>query len=107
MIHGRSFVRPRTREALAEMQTRNRANLIDFVERQTALTKQYSPYDTGNNRDSIDWEEIPGTELGFLIYTQSGYGGFLEVGTFRMEGRLYFRQAFRVVLREFQWKVHR
>lgn len=35
-----------------------------------------SPRRTGHNASTITWDEIPG---GLRIYTQSGYGGFLEL----------------------------
>jgi HK97 gp10 family phage protein len=46
---------------------------------------------TGNNRDSIDYK-TEGDKV--IIYTESGYGGWLEIGTSRMAARPYFRPAF-------------
>ena len=51
-----------------------------------------SPYLTGNNRRSITFE-MP-TPLRVRIYTESGYGGFLELGTSRMAPRPYFAPAY-------------
>jgi HK97 gp10 family phage protein len=55
-----------------------------------------SPVDTGFNRRSIDTEvkETPkGTEA--KIFTQSGYGGYLEIGTRNMPARPYMVPAVR------------
>lgn len=54
-----------------------------------------SPVLTGTNRRSIDTtveKTAQGTKAS--LYTQSGYGGFLEVGTRRMQGRPYLYPAF-------------
>ena len=57
-----------------------------------------SPVLTGNNRRSIAYEVGPGgvvaTKAGQgAVYSTSGYGGFLETGTSRMNARPYFKPA--------------
>ena len=63
-----------------------------------------SPVLTGNNRRSIKYEVGPGgevakEELEGAVYSTSGYGGWLEVGThndggsWRMSPRPYFKPA--------------
>lgn len=51
--------------------------------------------DTGHNRRSIDTEvkEVPNGVTAEL-FTQSGYGGHLEIGTSRMPARPYLYPAF-------------
>jgi len=49
-----------------------------------------SPVLTGNNRRSIRYEA---KGLEGSIFSTSGYGGFLEIGTAVMSGRPYFRPA--------------
>jgi HK97 gp10 family phage protein len=49
-----------------------------------------SPVETGNNRRSIQYEV---KELEGSIYSTSGYGGYLEVGTVKMNARPYFKPA--------------
>jgi len=49
-----------------------------------------SPVRTGNNRRSIT-SDIEG--LTAQVYSTSGYGGFLETGTWKMPARPYFRPA--------------
>ena len=61
-----------------------------------------SPYLTGNNRRSIKYEAsgfntgegvIDQSKTEGAVYGTSGYSGFLEVGTSRMNARPYFRPA--------------
>jgi len=57
-----------------------------------------SPKKTGNNMRSIKYETGPGGEIATkalegAVYSTSGYGGYLEVGTSRMPARSYFRPA--------------
>ncbi len=42
--------------------------------------KKRSPHKTGTNRRSIDWDS-PNPKTTRRIFTTSGYGGFLEIGT--------------------------
>lgn len=61
-----------------------------------------SPYKTGRNRNSIKWKKI--ARLIWHIFTESNYGGWLELGTKRMDARPYFAPAFKEANREFQNK---
>lgn len=49
-----------------------------------------SPFLTGNNRRSIRYDA---KGLTGSIFSTSGYGGFLEIGTAVMAGRPYFQPA--------------
>jgi HK97 gp10 family phage protein len=49
-----------------------------------------SPVDTGHNRRSIDYEA---KGLSGSVFSTSGYGGYLEVGTRKMIARPYFKPA--------------
>ena len=53
-----------------------------------------SPHITGNNARSIatETEEVGGRVEG-TIFTQSGYGGYLEIGTSKMAARPYLWPA--------------
>ena len=57
--------------------------------------KEGSPVSTGTNKRSIatDVEETP-DGVKAELYTQSGYGGYLELGTRRMSARPYLYPAF-------------
>lgn len=64
------------------------------MERNLALHRKH-PGGTGLNRNSIDVavEQTPrGIEAS--IFTQSGYGGYLEVGTSKMRAQPYLYPAF-------------
>lgn len=53
---------------------------------------KYRP--TGLNRNSIDTDvTMEGEEIRARVYTQSGYGGYLEVGTKKMIARPYIYPA--------------
>ena len=50
---------------------------------------------TGNNRRSIDSEvKEEGGRVVAEVFTQSGYGGYLEIGTTKMPARPYLKPAF-------------
>lgn len=56
--------------------------------------KAGSPVLTGNNRDGIDTEVTQvGDGISATLYTTSGYGGYLETGTSKMEARPYIGPA--------------
>lgn len=59
---------------------------------------QLSPKLTGNNARSIMFEFGPGGEIAkremeAAIFSTSGYGGYLETGTFKMRAQPYFKPA--------------
>ena len=72
-----------------------------FAEEATANIKRRSPFLTGTNRRSIDWDaprqprsDAPLTfasETLRRIFATSGYSAFLELGTIKMAARPYFR----------------
>lgn len=82
----------------AKDQTRNHIHfaVIEIFELDIKPQAQRdTPYKTGKNRRSIDCDvdRVPqGTAAS--IYTQSGYGGYLEVGTRKMAARPYIYPAF-------------
>lgn len=57
--------------------------------------QELSPYLTGNNARTIDYE-VTKVEGGVVaeIFSQSGYGGYLEIGTKKMHARPYLYTAF-------------
>jgi HK97 gp10 family phage protein len=56
-----------------------------------------SPVETGNNKRSIQYEA---KGLEGSVYSTSGYGGFLEVGTRFMSAQPYFKPALDMHLKE-------
>ncbi|MCL4735381.1 MAG: hypothetical protein KJ050_10645 [Candidatus Omnitrophica bacterium] len=53
----------------------------------------------GHNRDSIRWEKMAG--LKYMVRTETGYGGFLELGTSKMPARPYLAPAYTEAEKEF------
>jgi HK97 gp10 family phage protein len=54
-----------------------------------------SPVRRGTNRRSIDTEVVMTPQgIKATLFTQSGYGGYLELGTSKMEARPYLFPAF-------------
>lgn len=58
-----------------------------------------SPVVTGTNRRSIDTEveqslSLDDGSVHAKIFTQSGYGGYLEIGTWKMKAQPYLYPAF-------------
>ncbi|HUT58988.1 MAG TPA: HK97-gp10 family putative phage morphogenesis protein [Phycisphaerae bacterium] len=66
-----------------------------LAEHVTAEAKRRSPFKTGTNRRSINWDASRGGER--RIFTQSGYGGYLELGTKKMAARPFIRPALEAV----------
>lgn len=57
--------------------------------------KRKHPGGTGLNRNSIDTEIVQGEKgVTATLFTQSGYGGYLEVGTSKMRAQPYLYPAF-------------
>lgn len=53
----------------------------------------------GHNRDSIRFEKAD--HLKYVVRTETGYGGFLELGTSKMPARPYMAPAFKEVTKDF------
>ena len=67
-----------------------------FCDTMSAIASKNSPVDTGNNRDSIATKTgVEGGRPVGRVYTQSGYGGWLEIGTSRMAARPYLAPAYK------------
>lgn len=76
----------------------NRLAMRDTVVEVAGDVVKGSPWLTGNNARSIAYEVGPGGEfakedLEGAVYSTSGYGGFLETGTWKMKARPYFKPA--------------
>lgn len=58
-----------------------------IVQQITAGSKRRSPFQFGTNRRSIDWRSI--TRREFKVFTESGYGGWLHIGSRGRSSRPY------------------
>jgi HK97 gp10 family phage protein len=86
----------RTAEAKEEVRTATFAAVQETFEIDIkAAAKEGSPVLTGTNKRSIDTEvtQIP-SGVQAKLFTQSGYGGYLEIGTRNMSARPYLQPAF-------------
>ena len=81
-----------------EMLAKGLGLLRDVAELTTEGAKGRSPVDTGNNRDSIKFRMESEREA--IVFTESGYGGYLELGTVKMAGRPYIKPAYQQAARE-------
>lgn len=89
-----SAVQDNSRSVIEEARRLAAEQIATFCGSMTEAAKELSPVAKvkgGNNRDSIDYRA---SGLSGEIFTESGYGGWLEVGTSKMAARPYFRPAF-------------
>lgn len=84
-------IRDSSRDVIAEAEKMCAAQVDTFCSLMTDAAKTLSPYDTGHNRDSLAYK-MDG--MNGEVYTESGYGGWLEIGTTKMPARPYFQPAF-------------
>lgn len=103
-------------------------HMLLLAESTVAYAKRESPYDTGHNRSSVTCDFYKDGELiktwkgkyssdpstfsmgrgyGFRVYTQSGYGGYLELGTKRMAKRPYIYTGFQTSVDKVLSKMQR
>lgn len=91
-----SRVTPRTNDVLRAALNESVDQLNTFCDLMADLVRELTPYDTGTNKDSITTEPVKiagGRPVG-RVYTQSGYGGWLEIGTARRPATPYFAPAY-------------
>lgn len=98
MAKGKVTITDHTGRIVKQVTRFTRNGLIDFVDSATAAAAKGSPYKTGNNRSMI--RQHP-EGAGFIIATESEYGGFLELGTAHMAARPYFVPAIQQTIRDF------
>lgn len=77
----------------------------DFVDVMVEVAKKKSPYKTGNNRRGITSKKK--SVLGWEVFTTTGYGAYLELGTKNMAAQPYFAPAYEVARKEFASKAFR
>lgn len=87
-----------TNKAIRMIQRLVHEEFVSLCENVTELAKDKTPYDTGTNRASITWDE---SEKQFRVYTQSGYGAYLELGTSKMQAKPYIYPAFEESKKDF------
>jgi len=73
--------------------------LQDYVDTALGIITKLAPIDTGNHRSMIDQRS---EGAGFVIFSASGYGGFLEEGTSRMVAQPHFSPGLQQARRELE-----
>jgi len=84
-------VRDLSKDVIAAAEKLAAQQINTFCSLMTDAAKSLSPYDTGHNRDSLTYKA---QGLNGEVWTESGYGGWLEIGTSKMEAQPYFQPAF-------------
>lgn len=98
----------KTEEVTKQVIEANKKAMRDTVVEVTGDAVKGSPWETGNNRRSIVGEAssmgmvagqgeserlVDDSKIEGAVYSSSGYGGFLEVGTAKMPARPYIKPA--------------
>lgn len=81
-----------------EMIAKSLGIIRDVAELTVDGAKDRSPFLTGNNHDSIKFRMESDREA--IVFTESGYGGYLELGTVKMAARPYIKPAYQQAARE-------
>lgn len=100
-------VHDKSKQAYAQISSRVKDALQkDFVEVMVDVAKQECPVVTDTLRKSIDSE--PRGSDGYAVFTRTGYGAYVELGTSRMAARPFMQKGFQAADREFrnssQWR---
>lgn len=78
-------------------------NIADLCEIMAMEASNLSPRDTGHNASSIVCDIVrKGLHVSGRVYTQTGYGGWLEIGTTKMAARPYMAPAYRFARAKFR-----
>ena len=80
-----------TQAIIDKIKNVSEGGMKDLAEDITENAKDLSPVDTGTNKASITWDEQNGK---YKVYTESGYGAFLELGTKKMNPQPYIFPSF-------------
>ncbi len=92
-------VNDKTRAALRIVRRVTDEGIQEFCELVVKLAKRDVHRITGNLSDNIDWEKL--SELAYVIFTQTGYGAFEELGTAFREPHPFIQPAIIDALRQF------
>jgi len=90
-------LRDNSAKVLAQIGELTEQRIRDLAEEMTDVAKTNCPVDTGNLRDSIEWDaqEMNSEKKTVTVYTQTGYGGYVELGTSRQAAQPFLAPAFK------------
>lgn len=86
------------RSGYNEMMAQSLGIIRDVAELTADGSRARTPVDQGINRKSIKYEMVSPKEA--IVFTESGYGGYLELGTVKMAARPYIKPAYQQAARE-------
>lgn len=66
--------------------------LVKFAENAVTIASAEAPYISGHLSRNILWEELLKGK-GVIIFTRTGYGGWVEMGTAHFEGRRFLAKG--------------
>jgi len=90
-----SRINPRTNDVLRAAMAAGLEQIDTFCDTMRAIAFRLSPVRDGNNQRSLEAKTgMEGGKIVGRVYTQSGYGGWLEIGTSRMAARPYIAPAY-------------
>lgn len=96
----------KTPEVIRQITQLTGDRLVAFTEDAVSEIKTEAPYDTGNHRSLIAHgpgeKSFGGKATSMRIFSQSGYGAYLEFGTSRMTSQPHFAPGIRSVISD--WK---
>lgn len=77
----------------------HQAKLKEFAQKAAEISKRLAPVISGNLKRSIDWDELEAGR-GVIIFTATGYGGWVEIGTSKFEGRRFIARGVNLAAKE-------
>ena len=98
-----SEIKSNTKEVLKTATTIMGLSVTNVCEIMGMKAKQLSPWEYGHNSNSIavDIKKENKKTVG-RVFTQTNYGGWLEIGTTKMPARPYFAPAFSYAIAKVQ-----
>ena len=73
---------------------------LDFVQKCKDIIKEDAPKDTTTHASEIDFDEPKAGS--FRLFSQAGYGAYLEFGTSKMQAQPHFAPGINKAISEFQ-----
>lgn len=93
-------INDKSKAALAEINRLSNTALTEFTDTTREIAMDLVPVDTSNLQKNIATDN-PSTRK-FRVFTQTGYGGYVELGTARMQRQPFLAPAIGETIREFQ-----
>jgi hypothetical protein len=99
MAKGSVKINDHTARVVKDVENFSLNGLRDYIDTSLSIIKKLAPIDTGNHRSMIDQRE---EGAGFIIFSGSGYGQYLEFGTAHMVAQPHFVPGLARARQEFE-----